>query len=163
LLSCFFPGRDAAHRGDGEAEIAHPVEDAVQGRLIGQGAGQERLATLVVDSHPGTRAHRRQRRRPGSLLGLVDAVIGEEAFLLVGHSYGGYLARAIANHRPRQAAGLAVLCPIVEPGREDARPEDVVLHAADDLDLDGALEPEMAAEFRGYLVVHTPDTLRRFQ
>jgi pimeloyl-ACP methyl ester carboxylesterase len=117
----------------------------------------------VVDSHPGTRAHRRQRRRPGSLLGLVDAVIGEEAFLLVGHSYGGYLARAIANHRPRQAAGLAVLCPIVEPGREDARPEDVVLHAADDLDLDGALEPEMAAEFRGYLVVHTPDTLRRFQ
>jgi pimeloyl-ACP methyl ester carboxylesterase len=97
------------------------------------------------------------------LLGLVDAVIGEEAFLLVGHSYGGYLARAIANHRPRQAAGLAVLCPIVEPGREDARPEDVVLHAADDLDLDGALEPEMAAEFRGYLVVHTPDTLRRFQ
>jgi pimeloyl-ACP methyl ester carboxylesterase len=115
----------------------------------------------VVDSHPGTRAHRRQRRRPVSLLGLVDAVIGEEAFLLVGHSYGGYLARAIANHRPRQAAGLAVLCPIVEPGREDARPEDVVLYAADDLD--GALEPEMAAEFRGYLVVHTPDTLRRFQ
>jgi surfactin synthase thioesterase subunit len=31
------------------------------------------------------------------LLGLVDAVIGEEAFLLVGHSYGGYLARVIAN------------------------------------------------------------------
>src|SRR4029453_4637262 len=30
------------------------------------------------------------------LLGLVDTVIGEEAFLLVGHSYGGYLARAIA-------------------------------------------------------------------
>ncbi len=99
-----------------------------------------------------------------TLLGLVDAVIGEEAFLVVGHSYGGYLARAIANRRPRQVAGLALLCSLLgEQGREDERPEHVVLHAADDLDLDGALEPAMAAEFRDYLVVHTPATLRRFQ
>ena len=98
------------------------------------------------------------------LLGLVDAVIGEEALLVVGHSSGGYLARAIANRRPRQVAGLALICPLVgEGGGEDERPEHVVLHASDDLDLDGALGPELAAEFRSYLVVHTPQTLRRFQ
>jgi hypothetical protein len=39
----------------------------------------------------------------------------------------------------------------------------VILHAAGDLDVDGALEPTMAAEFRNYLVVQTPETLRRFQ
>jgi pimeloyl-ACP methyl ester carboxylesterase len=39
----------------------------------------------------------------------------------------------------------------------------VVLHAAGDLDVDGALEPELAAEFRDYLVVQTPATLRRFR
>lgn len=99
----------------------------------------------------------------GVLLGLVDAVIGEEAFLVVGHSYGGYLARAIANRRPRQVAGLALVCAADEQVREDERPEHVVLYAADDLDLDGTLEPEMAAEFRNYLVVQTPATLRRFQ
>jgi len=100
----------------------------------------------------------------GVLLGLVDAVIGEQAFLVVGHSYGGYLARAIANRRPLQVAGLALVCSVMgERGREDERPEHVVLHAAGDLDPDGALEPEMAAEFRDYLVVHTPATLRRFQ
>jgi pimeloyl-ACP methyl ester carboxylesterase len=44
------------------------------------------------------------------LLSLVDAVIGQEAFLLAGHSYGAYLARAIANRRPRQVAGLALVC-----------------------------------------------------
>jgi pimeloyl-ACP methyl ester carboxylesterase len=97
------------------------------------------------------------------LLNLVDAVIGEEAFLLVGHSYGGYLARAIANRRPRQVAGLAVLCSVDGQAGEDDRPAHVVLHAAEELDLDGALEPAMAAEFRNYLVVQTPETLRRFR
>jgi pimeloyl-ACP methyl ester carboxylesterase len=96
--------------------------------------------------------------------GLVDAVVGEEALLVVGHSSGGYLARAIANRRPRQVAGLALICPLVgEEDGQDERPEHVVLEAGDDLDLDGALGPELAAEFRGYLVVHTPRTLRRFQ
>ncbi len=99
----------------------------------------------------------------GVLLGLVDAVIGGEAFLVVGHSYGGYLARAIANRRPSQVAGLALVCSAGEQVREDERPEHVVLHAADDLDLDGTLEPAMAAEFRDYLVVQTPATLRRFR
>jgi pimeloyl-ACP methyl ester carboxylesterase len=99
-----------------------------------------------------------------TLLGLVDDVIGEEAFLVVGHSYGGYLARAITNRRPGQVAGLALICSLAgEQVRGDERPEHVVLHAADDLDLDGTLEPAMAAEFRNYLVVQTPETLRRFQ
>jgi pimeloyl-ACP methyl ester carboxylesterase len=98
------------------------------------------------------------------LLGLVDAVIGEEALLVVGHSSGGYLARAIANRRPRQVAGLALICPLVgEQGGEDERPDHLVLHAAENLDPDATLGPEMAAEFRNYLVVHTPETLRRFQ
>jgi pimeloyl-ACP methyl ester carboxylesterase len=96
------------------------------------------------------------------LLGLVDAVIGQEAFLVVGHSYGGYLARAIANRRPRQVVGLALMCSTDGQADEDERPPHVVLHAADDLDLD-AVEPAMAAEFRSYLVVQTPETLRRFQ
>jgi pimeloyl-ACP methyl ester carboxylesterase len=97
------------------------------------------------------------------LLGLVDAVIGQEAFLLVGHSYGGFLARAVANRRPGQVAGLALLCSTDGQGAKDERPRHVVLHAAEELDLDGVLGPELAAEFRDYLVVHTPETLRRFQ
>jgi len=97
------------------------------------------------------------------LLGLVDAVIGEQAFLVVGHSYGGYLARAIANRRPGQVAGLALVCGVDAQARAGEIPEHVVLHAADDLDLDATLEPAMAAEFRDYLVVQTHATLRRFQ
>jgi pimeloyl-ACP methyl ester carboxylesterase len=96
------------------------------------------------------------------LLGLVDTVVGEEALLVVGHSFGGYLARAIANRRPSRVAGLALICPLIGEG-DDQPPEHVVLHTADDLDVDGALAPELAAEYRDYLVVQTPETLRRFQ
>ncbi len=97
------------------------------------------------------------------LLGLVDAVIGERALLVVGQSYGGYLARAIANRRSRQVAGLALVCAVGEGGGQDERPEHVVLHAAADLDPDAALGSGLAAEYRNYLVVQTPATLRRFQ
>jgi pimeloyl-ACP methyl ester carboxylesterase len=97
------------------------------------------------------------------LLGLVDRVIGEQAFLVVGHSYGGYLARAIANRRPGQVAGLAVICSLGggQAREDEGRPEHVVLHASGGLD--GILDPAMDAEFRNYLVVQTPATLRRFQ
>ena len=98
------------------------------------------------------------------LLGLIEAVVGEEPLLVVGHSSGAYLARAIANRRPHQVAGLALICPLIgEQAADDKPPEHVVLHAAEDLDADAALGPELAAEFRNYLVAQTPETLRRFQ
>lgn len=97
------------------------------------------------------------------VLGLIDDVIGDEAFLLVGQSHGGYLARAIANRRPGQVAGLALICPLGAEvmGLEREVPEHVVIHTSGDLA--GILDPALEGEYRGYLVVQTPETLRRFQ
>ena len=95
------------------------------------------------------------------LLAMVDQDLGDQPLLVVGHSYGGYLARAIANRRPGQVAGLAVLCSAGDQVGQDELPGHVVLHA--DGDLDGVLDPELDAEYRSYLVVQTPATLRRFQ
>lgn len=97
------------------------------------------------------------------LLGFVDSVIGEEAFLVVGHSYGGYLARAVANRRSDQVQGLAAICPVIAMGQSATRqvPDHLVLH--DTGDLSGILTADAEAEFRNYLVVQTPETLRRFQ
>jgi pimeloyl-ACP methyl ester carboxylesterase len=97
------------------------------------------------------------------LLGLVDAVVGEQALLLVGHSYGAYLARAVASRRPGQVAGLALVCGVDAQARAGDLPAHTVLHVDDDLDADAVLGSAMAAEFRDYLVVQTPATLRRFQ
>lgn len=54
------------------------------------------------------------------LLGFVHAVIGKEPFLVVGQSCGGCLARAIAHRRPRQVAGLALVCAVGAGDREEA-------------------------------------------
>jgi pimeloyl-ACP methyl ester carboxylesterase len=42
------------------------------------------------------------------VLALIDEVIGDERFLLVGQSWGGYLARGVVARRAGQVAGVAL-------------------------------------------------------
>ncbi len=97
------------------------------------------------------------------ILAFIDGVIGAEPFLVAGHSHGGYLARAVVNRRPEQVLGLAVINPMGHKGKQDGGaelPAHVVLHRSGDLD--GLLEPALEAEYPGYLVIQTPETLRLF-
>ena len=88
-----------------------------------------------------------------ALLGLVDDLVGGDPLLVLGHSAGGYFARAIAERRPTQVIGLALICPLV------AEVRDVPAHAAVVQNgLDGAAEG-----FRRYFVVQTPETLRSYE
>ena len=99
---------------------------------------------------------------PGDALDAIAAVvddrIGDEPFLVVAQSYGGYLARGLVDRRPAQVAGLALICPLLISGGFAGR------HAAVQVagDIDGMLTPEQDAEYRGYFVVQTPETARRF-
>ncbi|MET4134813.1 alpha/beta hydrolase [Pseudarthrobacter sp. PvP090] len=93
------------------------------------------------------------------LLGLIDSTIGDEPFLVMGHSYGAYLARAVANRRPEQAVGLALICPV--GAHTGAVPKHEVLVSS--ADLSGELGAELEASYRSYFVVQTPETLDRFQ
>jgi len=93
------------------------------------------------------------------LLGLVDSSIGDEPFLVIGHSYGGYLARAIADLRPDHAVGLALICPVGAHTRDVPEHEILVSSAG----LTAELEPDPASAYRSYFVVQTTETLRRFQ
>ena len=93
------------------------------------------------------------------LLSLVDSIIGDEPFLVMGHSYGGYLARAVAHRRPEQAIGLALICPV------GAHTGDVPKHEvlASLPGLTAELGPELEASYRSYFVVQTAETLSRFR
>lgn len=93
----------------------------------------------------------------------VEQRIGERPFLVVGESYGGYLARALANRRPEQVRGLALVCPIglhVE-ARDRTLPERSVVGA--DPELMAGLDEEEAAAFGSLAVVQSAETLRRFR
>ncbi|MET1089261.1 MAG: alpha/beta hydrolase [Arthrobacter sp.] len=92
------------------------------------------------------------------LLGFIDHAIGDEHFLVMGHSYGAYLARSIAALRPEQSAGLALICPVGAQAQDVPRHEVLVSRAG----LPGRLDPSLEATYRDYFVIQTPETLRKF-
>ena len=98
-----------------------------------------------------------------SLAAFIDARFGDEPFLLIGESYGGYLARAIAGRRRDQVRGLALICPIGRRLRRADRtiPRHQVIAAEPDL-LAG-VDPQLAEDFASIAVVHNEQTLRRFR
>lgn len=94
---------------------------------------------------------------------LIDERIGAEPFLVVGESYGGYLARAITNALPEQVRGLALICPIGVNLYSEHRtvPEFQALRA--DPELLASIEPATAKEFAEVAVVQNATTLARFE
>lgn len=92
------------------------------------------------------------------LAGFIERVAGGPA-LLLGHSYGAYLARGVAGQRPGSLLGLALVCPLVA-GTADVPAPTVVRQDPDAYD---DLEPEHRSGFDEYFVVRTRDTARRYR
>ncbi|HEX6919665.1 MAG TPA: alpha/beta hydrolase [Actinomycetes bacterium] len=86
------------------------------------------------------------------LLAFIDGVIGDQPLLVAGHSAGGYYAQAVADRRPEQVVGLAMLCPLLA-GIHDV-PAHEVVHRSGTIG---------NAEFRDYFTVQTNETLDRYQ
>jgi pimeloyl-ACP methyl ester carboxylesterase len=95
--------------------------------------------------------------------GFIESTIGDEPFLLVGESYGGYLARGLTRALGPQVLGLALVCPIgarLEHAERNVPPRQVL---RPDPALIESLDPLLAAEFTEIAVVETEETLRRFK
>ena len=101
-------------------------------------------------------------RTPDDVLDLVDRILVEEAptgrFLVLGHSFGGHVARAIAARHPDRVAGVALICPVLS-GEQQVPAQAVVR----DDDVASALDPDQRGEYEGYFVVRTAETLERFR
>ena len=89
------------------------------------------------------------------VLELIDEVIGVERFLLVGQSWGAYLARSVVARRRPQVIGVALVIPVVVARHAD---RDVPAHRIL-LEEPGVLEgvgPIAAAAFREGAVIIDP-------
>lgn len=101
-------------------------------------------------------------RRPDDVLDLVDRLLDEQApagkFLVLGHSFGGHFARAIAARHPDRVAGIALVCPAL-PGDQRIP----ALAVVQDDHVSTALAADQRSEYEGYFVVRTAETLERFR
>ena len=90
---------------------------------------------------------------------LIDFIenVGAGPVLLLGHSYGAYLARGVAARRPDLVLGLALLCPVAEQSH------DVAEVVRQDDDAHDELDPAQCKRFDDYFVVRTAANARRFR
>jgi pimeloyl-ACP methyl ester carboxylesterase len=92
------------------------------------------------------------------LIDFIDRVCAGPV-MLVGHSYGAYVARGVAARRPDIVLGLALACPIAEHSK-DVPDHEVVRQDDDAYD---ELEAEQRTRFDDYFVVRTAANARRFR
>jgi pimeloyl-ACP methyl ester carboxylesterase len=93
------------------------------------------------------------------LLGEFIDHLAEGPALVLGHSYGAYLAQGVAAQRPDVVRGLALFCPVAEQSRNV--PDHAVVHQ--DAAAYAELEPTQRAGFDEYFIVRTPATARRYR
>ncbi len=92
----------------------------------------------------------------------IDHVIPNESFIVVGESYGGYMARGLLSLMPERIEGAAFICPMIIANASDRkRPEHAVL--VHDKVLMQSLTAEMAEDFSSMSVVQSPEIHKRYE
>lgn len=97
-----------------------------------------------------------------ALLKLLDAIIPGQKYLIMGESYGGYLARGMVNKRASQMAGVILLCPAVIPGYRKGRVEPLRVMEKDKVFLE-TLSAKQRRSFEYMNVKLTENVWTRYQ
>jgi pimeloyl-ACP methyl ester carboxylesterase len=96
------------------------------------------------------------------VLAFVERVLPNQDFLVVGQSYGGYLARGLIYKRRESVQGLLLICPLIRATQEDrSLPARRII--VEDRRLISELEPSDANEFGSMAVVQRRGNWERFR
>lgn len=96
------------------------------------------------------------------VIDFIEKIIPNEKFLLVGQSYGGYLARGIIYRMADRVDGVLLICPvIIADGEKRNVPEHVVL--VEDNKLLSKIDPEDAEDFISMVVVQNEKVYERWE
>jgi pimeloyl-ACP methyl ester carboxylesterase len=96
------------------------------------------------------------------LLDFIDGIIPKKKFLLVGESYGGYLARGIIRSIPERVLGMLLKCPLArhETQFQNAPKHNVIKKNED---LESMLSEEEKSLFFPVTVIQTKKVWKRFK
>ncbi|HEY1406593.1 MAG TPA: alpha/beta hydrolase [Spirochaetota bacterium] len=92
----------------------------------------------------------------------IDGVIPDKRFLLVGESYGGYIARALIKERYSYIDGLLLICPVSEPLYKNAVVPPRHIIESDERLLQTLSESERQ-QFEYINVIQTREVWKRFK
>jgi pimeloyl-ACP methyl ester carboxylesterase len=96
------------------------------------------------------------------VLAFVDHTLPNQNYLVVGESYGGYLARGLVCKRKKSVDGLLLICPLIIPGLSDrSLPSSRAI--VEDRGLISELDPSDANEFASMAVIQTRENWERFR
>ena len=96
------------------------------------------------------------------LIATIDFLLPKQDFLLIGESYGGYLARGLVRHLFSRVLGLILLCPLVYPGYRAGRVVPLTVIEKDDAFL-CTLSQEERQSFEYLNVILTKKVWDRFK
>ncbi|MBN2544167.1 MAG: alpha/beta hydrolase [Spirochaetes bacterium] len=93
------------------------------------------------------------------ILSFISSLIYDQPFVLIGNSYGGYLALCILNKVQERVKGLFLLCPSLHMG--GPKPDFIVLEK--EPDLDGILSLKEKSYFNPIVVRQTNQVWLRYK
>ncbi|HOJ78473.1 MAG TPA: alpha/beta hydrolase [Bacillota bacterium] len=96
------------------------------------------------------------------ILALLDTMLPEEQFLLVGESYGGYLARGLVKKRSQQILGLLLICPLMVPGYRKGEVPPLTVLERDDFFLK-TLSAKERSYFEAITIVQNEEVWQRYK
>ena len=95
------------------------------------------------------------------LIQFIDAVIPEEEILIVGESYGGYLARGLVNKIQNRVSALLLVCPVIITNKANRNlPKHEVL--IKDPELLKELSDKDAKNFNNAVVLQSSKVYKRY-
>jgi pimeloyl-ACP methyl ester carboxylesterase len=96
------------------------------------------------------------------VLAFVDRILPNQSFLVVGESYGGYLARALVLRKRESVHGLLLICPLIVADHEKRSlpPRRIIV---EDRRLMSELDESDANEFASMAVIQTRRNWERFR
>jgi pimeloyl-ACP methyl ester carboxylesterase len=96
------------------------------------------------------------------LIDFADKVIGNEKFIVIGQSYGGYLAQGIVSSIPEKTLGLGLLCPLVvaDSERRELPEHKLIIDDRKDINYEDEVEFE---EYLEFAVVVNQATYNRYR